>query len=123
MATVAGIACQFVKPNAPTAKKQRVATWIRAGLTGVGAHKLGANESEWSFRLVKYGTDAQCDAWAISIDALQSTIVEIIDDHPDTYTGMLITGITNKQKTPALHALSLGLTGVRCEMTISGVMT
>lgn len=120
MASVGGVACQIVRPNAPVGNKQRIVTWIVAGLTGIGAHKLGVNQADWSFNLVKFGTDAQCDTWAAEIEALQATIVTIIDDFPDTYTGMLITGTSNKLKRPALHALALGLTGVRAEITISG---
>ncbi len=121
--TVAGINTQIVNANAPTARKQRVKVWWRAGHNGRGAHKLGVNQAEWEFQLIFFGTDAQCDAWAISIDALQATVVTIVDSIPDSYTKMLIVTITNKQKRPALHAGGLGLTGMRCEMTIAGVMT
>ena len=123
MATVGGISCHIVRPNAPPLKRQRVATWIVAGLTGIGAHKLGLNDSEWEFELVYFGTDAQCDTWAAAIGALQATIVTIVDDHADTYTGMLIVSMSNPQKSVAYHAVSLGSAGRRSTITIKGKIT
>ena len=123
MASVGGVTCQIVRPNAPPLKKQRVVTWMVAGLTGIGAHKLGLNDSEWEFELVKFGTSAQCNTWAAAIGALQATIVTIIDDHADTYTGMLIEKVSNPQKSVAVHVLSLGASGRRSTLTITGKIT
>lgn len=120
---VAGIATNFVRPNVSFDKKQRVETWIVPGVPGIGAQKLGVNDSEWSFVLVKFGTNAQCNTWAASINALQSTVVTIEDDWGDTHTQMLIADTTTERKTPAVHALGLGVAGVRCEITISGEIT
>ena len=121
--TVGGIAAQLVKPNAPTGNKQRIVTWIVPGLTGIGAHKLGENEADWEFILIFFGTDAACDAWAISIEALQSTIITIIDDHGDTYTDMLVVSMANPRKIAAFHAAGNGVLDRRCEITIAGKVT
>lgn len=121
--SVGGQSCDFVRPNAPTAKKQRVEAWVVAGLTGIGAQKLGQNDSSFQFTIVKFDTDANLDTWAAAIDAMQSTVVTIVDDHGDSYTGCLIEQVSNREKSPAYHAKALGATGKRCQMTVSGRFT
>ena len=122
MATVGGISCHIVRPNAPPFKKQRVVPWIVAGLTGIGAHKLGLNDSEWEFELVFFGTDTQCDTGAAAIGALQATIVTIVDDHADSYSGMLIVSMSNPQKSPAAWAVGT-VDDKRSTITIRGKIT
>jgi len=122
MASVGGVTCHIVRPATPPAQKQRVATWIVPGLTGIGAHKLGLNDGEWEFTLVFFGTSADCNTWAQNIGALQSTIVTIIDDHADTYNNMLIEEVSAPVKSVAYHALLLGATGRRSTLTIKGKM-
>ena len=123
MAEVGGITCDIVRPNTPTGNKERVETWIVSGLDGIGAHLLGDNEGEWEFVLVRFDTKLNVFTWAQQIEALQGTIVTIIDNWPATYVGMLVTGVSNPIRTPALHAKALGLTGVRSTITISGRIT
>lgn len=121
--TVGGITCDIVRPNTPTGKKQRTETWIVPGLTGIGAHKLGVNESEWEFTIIEFDTAVNVFAWAASIEALQGTVIIVVDDWGTTYTGMLMTGASNPVRSPALHAKALALTGVRGVMTIRGQIT
>jgi hypothetical protein len=123
MASVGGITCDIVRPNTPTANKQRVETWVVPGLNGIGAQKLGLNDAEWEFTLVEFDTKANVFSWAASIEALQGTIITIVDDWDRTYLLMLMTGASHPVRTPAIHAKTLGATGVRCEMTIKGKIT
>ncbi len=128
MANVNAITCQIVRINAPTAKKERVVTWWVPGHNGIGAHKLGQNDSEWECELVYFGTKAYCDAFAVAIDALQAAIVTILDNKGDPYSGMLIEHVSNRQIRPAWHAkniagVSLGINGWSCRITIKGKMT
>jgi|GEM_PF-2811356 hypothetical protein len=119
--SVGGTSCDKVVPDAPPAKKERVLTWIVPGLSGIGSHKLGLNDSEWQFTLVLFDVDADCDAWALLINAMQSTIVTIVDDHADSYTGMLITQVGNPRKTVAAYSNG-SILDKRCEITIRGVI-
>ena len=123
MAKVGGITCDIVRPNTPTGNKQRVETWTVPGLDGVGAHLLGDNDGEWEFTLVRFDTKINVFTWAQQIEALQGTIVTIIDDWVATYVGMLVTGVSSPARRPALHAKNLGLFGVRSTITISGRIT
>jgi len=121
--TVGGIACTFVRPSSPTGKKTRVGTWIVAGLTGVGAHRLGVNDSAFEFVCVLYSTNVGVNTWAAALEALQGQLIAILDDHGDPYSGMLVEHVSNLQKTPAWGAVGLGSAGRRGEITIRGVIT
>ena len=123
MASVGGVTCDIVKPKSPTGNKQRVETFTVPGRNGIGAQKLGLNDGEWEFTLVRFDTSANCDTWAAAIEALQSTVITIIDDWADTYTGMLMTGVSAPKKVTAIHAKALGATGVKSEITIKGRIT
>ncbi len=120
--TVGGVACDIVRTSSPIAKKTRLGMWIVPGLTGVGAHRLGQNDSQFQFRLIEFATSAQVNTWAGLIGALQGTVITIVDDHNDTYTGMLVVGVSNPAKTAAWVIQGLGTSGRRGEITIQGVL-
>ena len=110
--TIDGASCQIVNINSPTGKRQRVVTWIVAGLTGIGAHKVGLNDGEWTCELIYFGIKADCDAFAVAVDAMQAKIVIIVDSKGDTYSGMLVESVANRQTVRALHATNLAGAGL-----------
>lgn len=120
--TVGGVACDIVRPDSPIAKKTRLGMWIIPGLNGVGAHKLGQNDSQFRFVCVEYATRAAINTWAALIESLQGSVIVIVDDHGETYAGMLVVQVSNPSKVPAWHPQSLGTTGYRGEITIQGVL-
>ena len=56
--------------------------------------------------------------WKAAIEALQGTVVSIVNDQAVTYTLCLIAQVDGWQNQPALHA-----GGERGELRISGVVT
>ncbi|KKN53079.1 hypothetical protein LCGC14_0605910 [marine sediment metagenome] len=121
--SVGGVACDIVRPSSPIAKRTRVGLWIIPGLTGVGAHRLGQNDSQFEFICIEYATSAQINTWAGLIGALQGTVIAITDDHGDSYTGMLVVSVSNPSKIPAWQIQGLGIAGRRGEISIQGVLT
>lgn len=121
--TVDGQSVQVVNADANAVPRERVDHFTVPGYDGIGAQLLGESESDVSFALTFFGIDADCESFAIFVDQLQGTIITVVDSQVDTYAGILITGVSNKQIEPALHADGLGLNGRSCKVTIRGKMT
>jgi hypothetical protein len=117
MATVGGLSCDFVRGTGP-AKKTRTQTWSVPGLNGYGAKVFGAGDSEGEFVLVKRGTYAAVATWVALIEAMQGTLVAVVNDWGQTTAAFLIEKVT----VPELTA-ELGYGGARGELRISGVVT
>jgi len=117
MASVGAVSCDFVRGSAP-AKKQRVQVWSVPGLDGYGAKLFGLGDSETEFVLVKRGTSAAVLAWARLIEALQGTLVAVVNDWGSTTSAFLIESVAGPEM-----AAELGYGGARGELRIRGVVT
>jgi hypothetical protein len=121
--TVDGQSVQVVSADSNAVPQERVDHYTVPGYDGIGAQLLGESQSDVSFALTFFGIDADCESFAILVDRMQGTIITVVDSQDDTYEGILITGVSNKQIEPALHADGLGITGKSCKVTIRGKMT
>jgi len=116
MATnIGGVGCDLVKGGAAD-QKSRVSLWQVPGVNGYGAHDLGQGESGFVYRAIKYGTEAECRTWAGQMQALQGTVLTIVDDWDATHELMLVARVTR----PILSA-AIGYGGARCEVMVQGV--
>jgi len=116
MATVGAVSCDMVKGHAPS-KTPRLDVWHRPGVDGPGAQHLGL-AGQFEFIAVKYAAYATVLAWAQAIEALVGTVVTIINDNGQTFTGCLIT-----QATPSI-AYALSAAGnTRGEVRLRGELT
>lgn len=112
MADIGGVSCDFVKGEASDLK-QRVETYEVPGRSGYGAHTLGLKDSPFRFTgTKKHDTSANVDTWAASIQALQGTVVIIVDDWATSFTNLLITRVGQLRKTAGYDGSTHGAHGV-----------
>lgn len=117
MASVGGLACSIVRGNL-TAKKIRTNVWEVAGINGYGAQQAGYGDSPFRVTAVLYSTAAGVQTWANLLAAMQGSVVTIINDWGNTFTGCLLVRVSEPQKTPAV-----GAGGCRGEVILEGVVT
>lgn len=118
MASFGGTTCTFVKGKA-AAKKQRVETWQQAGYDGYGAQKLGLGNSESRFVLVHFDTVANARTWIGLIEAMQGTLVTVVDDDGESVPLFLVQRVSP----PRITAADQGSGEVRAELQVFGVVT
>lgn len=120
MAGIGGVACTFVKGALPRGLAQRVETWHVPGLSGQAGLLLGFSDGDFSVRAILYDSTANVTTWKVALEALQGTVVSIVDDWNVTTTGLLITRVGECQRTPASGS---GVAGVTCrgEVVVEGV--
>jgi hypothetical protein len=71
------VACDIIKfANVPVLK-QRMVTWVIAGMNGVGMQVLGKADANFQATFVKYGTPATVAAWQDAMEGAQGEIVKI----------------------------------------------
>lgn len=102
MAGIGGVSCDMVKGNA-RGLKQRVEVWQLPGIDGYGAHKVGQGDAEFSFLGIKYDTAANVQSWVAAIEALQGTVVSIVDDWGVTFTPCLIVSVGRPRRMAAVR--------------------
>jgi len=119
MAGIGGVSCTFVRGHTPIVK-QRIETWAVPGLDGVGAAAMGRNDSKFTFTAILFSNAAGIIAWKIAIEALQGTIVSIVNDLGVTYINCLITEVGDLRNTPAIAPGGITQRG---EIQVSGVVT
>ncbi len=100
MASIGSISCTFVRGAIP-AWKERSEKWQVAGLDGYGVALLGAGDSEFSLQAVFYSNNSGVNLWATSLQALQGSIVTIINDHGDTNIRCFLDKVGTPTKTAA----------------------
>lgn len=100
MASVGGVDCDFVRGGA-SQLKTRTERWEVPGLSGYGVLRLGLGDAPFDFELVRYDELATVNAWSVSIQALQSQVVTIIDDHGTTWASMLVETVSPIQRDAA----------------------
>ena len=121
MAGVGGIACTFVK-GAARALKDRITLYQSPGRTGYGAHVTARGDAEFHFRAIKYHNRGEVDVWARSLEALQGTVVSIVDDWGFTHTNCLIVRVGRPRMSAAEKFNSVpSFNGARGEIVIEGV--
>ncbi len=83
MASIGGITCTFLRGFVPS-MKQESAISRRPGIDGYEIQLLGRGDSQGRIVAVLYSSNAGCNAWAASIQALQGQVAAITNDHGDT---------------------------------------
>lgn len=86
MATFGGITCSVIKRVVSSGPKTACETWTVPGLAGHGAHNLGQSDSAFTAELQLMSTAALVNAWVLSIEALQGSVVTVVDSDGTTYT-------------------------------------
>lgn len=79
MASIGGVTCTLVRGAIPT-MREAVETWHVPGIDGEGAALLGLAGSDFALRAVYYGTGIEVEAWYLALQALQGTIVTVVND-------------------------------------------
>ena len=119
MAQIGEVQCTFIKGHAPKVK-MRVELWRVPGLNGYGAQALGLQDSPFEFTAILYSNAAGVLAWKEALEALQGTIISIVNDLGITYANCLILKLSNLKSIPALAPGGITQRG---EITIEGVVT
>lgn len=117
MASIGGVSCTMVKGQSRGPNKRTV-TWRVPGLNGFGSQDLGASDSDFSFIGIKYDTGANVETWKAAIEALQGTVISVIDDYAVTHTYLLLMQVGSLRKQTIIYE---GNDWVRGEIQISGV--
>lgn len=118
MASIGAVGCDYVKGDSP-GLKMRSRVWNVPGLHGYGLQLLGLGDAPFEFAAVQFGSGATLETWADSIDALQGTIVTIVNDLGISYGNCFIEQVGPLQLTTAM---AVGYS-VRGELAVRGVKT
>jgi hypothetical protein len=89
MASIGGITCTFLKGVVPALKEEAAIT-RRPGMNGFEIHLTGQGDSQGRLRAVLYSNTAGCRTWEAAVQALQGTVVTVVNDHGDTTTGVYV---------------------------------
>lgn len=116
MATFGGITCNFVHGHAPSLVA-KVEAYERPGIDGTGSLALGDRGDVVQFRLVYFGSYANCLAWVHNIEALIGTPVTVINDWGTTFTNFLAEAMIGP---PVITRLDTATTTARAEIRIRG---
>jgi len=105
MASVGGISCTFVHADGGSIPplRERSEKWHTTGIDGYGIQLLGKGDAEFAVRAVLVSNAAGIALWAASLQAIQGTLVSIIDDYGVTHTNCYLEKVGNVAKTPAKH--------------------
>ncbi len=118
MASIGGIFCTFVRGHCPR-PKTRLDLWCVPGTSGFGAQALGRNDSAFAVKAVLYSNAAGLEAWKDSIEALQGTVVSIVNDLGKTRSRCLIAAVSPMR---SMAARADGGITQRGEMAVEGVV-
>lgn len=93
-----------------------VETWETAGLDGFGARTNGSRAPEFQLLTIFYAdSSADADAHGITANALQSSIVTVVDDWTDSQANVLILDVDCANfKQPCIYQGNAN--AVRCEI-------
>lgn len=100
MASVGGIGCTFCRTIKRQAPKERLSIWQIPGVDGVGAQAEGDGDSHLAVECIGFGTAAVIEAWFQGIEALQGTVVTVVDDWATTFSSLLVTRVGDGTKRP-----------------------
>lgn len=120
MPSAGSVTCDLLSGPAPELR-ERVETWQVPGIDGYGAQKLGKGDAEYTFRAVLFGTAADIDAWYVTVQALQGTIVTVTDDWATAAGTILVTKVSQLRKTTAKGVKGGVAFQARGEVLIEGV--
>ena len=115
MSAIGGQVCTFVRGHLADGR-QRVRVWEVPGLNGYGAKRMGLGDSDWSVLAEIKSTSAVCNAFIANIEAMQGSIVTIVNDWGDTFLNCLITKVGRPEK-----AAEIRYGGARVRIRIEGV--
>jgi hypothetical protein len=71
------------------------------GISGYGTALLGAANGEFSVTAVLLSNLAGVAVWEAALQAMQGTVVSIVDDHGTTHTYCELERVSNARITPA----------------------
>jgi len=121
MASIAGITCTFLHTDdgrPPASLRQEVEVFRIAGLSGYGAMATGLGDGDFQLRAVLYTSAAGAAVFEAAVQALQSTIVAIVDDLGKSHTYCLLEKVGNA-KISAAYVPGSAVTK-RIEIAVSG---
>jgi hypothetical protein len=116
---IGGVECDFLKGQVGYLKN-KVETWHRPGIDGLGAMVLGYGDSAFSFTAVKFGTNSDIEDWLDEIELLQGQSVSATDEWGDTHDNLVVTRVGLPKKTAARVPGNEDVE-CRCEIAIEGV--
>jgi hypothetical protein len=120
VAGIGGVTCDFVKGTSKPLR-QALDVWTVPGVNGVGALKLGFQDSEFRFVCVLYDTHANVVTWSGNLGALQGQIVSAVDDQGATHSNLLVVSVSPVQRTAVRGAG--GSIDTRGEVLVEGRVT
>lgn len=97
MASIGGITCTFLR-GVPPALKEEAAITRRPGMDGYEIHLTGRGDSQGELTATLMSSDSGCDTWIGQIQALQGTVVTVVNDHGDTVTGCYVVHVGQPTK-------------------------
>ena len=117
MATIGGESCSFVKMITYQGRVTRARTWERRGINGTGAMTEGEGKGLFAFRGVLFDSDSNVETWRGTIEAMQGTIISIVDDNANTYSNCFVKAVAQFAKAPVIES---GTSKFRAQLVVSG---
>lgn len=100
MSSIGGVTCSLIHGRIP-GQKLRSVTWTVPAVNGVGVQQMGTGDAPFTIQAVLFSNSAGITTWVALIEALQGTVVSIIDDLVVTHTRCLIAKVYPVQVTSA----------------------
>ncbi len=94
------VTCDMVRATAPDLK-ERSSIWQRQGFSGYGAQKLGDGRAELVIIAVEFDTLENITTWRGKIEALQSKMLQVVNDRAETHNNIFCFQIDNPRVTRA----------------------
>jgi hypothetical protein len=87
--SIGGVTVDLMRGR-PSGLRARVNTWEIAGLDGTGAIVQGRGNQGDVLELVRFGAASTVDSWFAAIEAINGTIVSVVDALGFTHTNILV---------------------------------
>lgn len=100
MASIGGITCTFLR-GVPPAMKEEAAITRRPGIDGYEIHLTGKGDAQGQLTASFRSSNAGCNTWVNSLQALQGTVVTVVNDHGDTFAGCYLAHVGQPTKSAA----------------------
>jgi len=101
MASIGGVSCDFVHGGPPPGLETVLQEWRVSGINGRGAQDMGEDADRGAYQVVKHDSEANVLTWIGNVQALQGTLVSVVDDWGQTWTNFLVLRVGRPRMTPA----------------------
>lgn len=106
MAAIGGVTCDIIRTDGgrpPATLREETHSFRMPGISGYGTLLLGAANGEFQITAIRFNTGAAVATWEAALQALQGSVVSIVDNLGKTHTHCLLERVGNAAITAAYN--------------------